>query len=105
MLSFEKARVRAIKDEYLDGKPHRVIMGVRCENLFLTEKGKGFRCTASNIELLGSETNIYTSAEGVNITLKLNYRPDVSVGDEIYVGMDESKLYLFDSVTTNTILK
>ena len=105
VLSFEKARVRAIKDEYLDGKPHRVIMGVRCENLFLTEKGKGFRCTASNIELLGSETNIYTSAEGVNITLKLNYRPDVSVGDEIYVGMDESKLYLFDSVTTKTILK
>ena len=80
-------------------------MGVRCENLFLTEKGKGFTCIASGIELLGSETNIYTSVEGVNVTLKLNYRPDVSIGDEIYVGMDESKLYLFDFFTTKTILK
>lgn len=105
VLCFEKAKVREIKDEYLDGQTHRVVMGVRCENLFLTEKGKGFTCIASGIELLGSETNIYTSVEGVNVTLKLNYRPDVSVGDEIYVGMDESKLYLFDSVTTKTILK
>lgn len=105
VLCFEKAKVREIKDEYLDGQTHRVVMGVRCENLFLTEKGKGFTCLASGIELLGSETNIYTSVEGVNVTLKLNYRPDVSVGDEIYVGMDESKLYLFDSVTTKTILK
>lgn len=105
VLCFEKAKVRAIKDECLDGQTHRVVMGVRCENLFLTEKGKGFTCIASGIELLGSETNIYTSVEGVNVTLKLNYRPDVSVGDEIYVGMDESKLYLFDSVTTKTILK
>lgn len=105
VLCFEKAKVREIKDEYLDGQTHRVVMGVRCENLFLTEKGKGFTCIASGIELLGSETNIYTSVEGVNVTLKLNYRPDVSVGDEIYVGMDESKFYLFDSVTTKTILK
>lgn len=105
VLCFEKAKVREIKDEYFDGQTHRVVMGVRCENLFLTEKGKGFTCIASGIELLGSETNIYTSVEGVNVTLKLNYRPDVSVGDEIYVGMDESKLYLFDSVTTKTILK
>lgn len=105
VLCFEKAKVREIKDEYLDGQTHRVVMGVRCENLFLTEKGKGFTCIASGIELLGSETNIYTSVEGVNVTLKLNYRPDVSIGDEIYVGMDESKLYLFDSVTTKTILK
>lgn len=104
-LSFEKAKVREIREEYLDGRVHRVVMGIRCENLCLAEKGKGFRCVASGIELLGSETNIYTSVEGVNITLKLNYRPDVIIGDEIYVGVDERKLYLFDSVTTNTILK
>lgn len=104
-LSFEKAKVREIRKEYLDGRVHRVVMGIRCENLCLAEKGKGFRCVASGIELLGSETNIYTSVEGVNITLKLNYRPNVIIGDEIYVGVDERKLYLFDSVTTNTILK
>ena len=104
-LSFEKAKVREIREEYLDGRVHRVVMGIRCENLCLAEKGKGFRCVASGIELLGSETNIYTSVEGVNITLKLNYRPNVIIGDEIYVGVDERKLYLFDSVTTNTILK
>lgn len=104
-LSFEKAKVREIREEYLDGRVHRVVMGIRCENLCLAEKGKGFRCVASGIELLGSETNIYTSVEGVIITLKLNYRPNVIIGDEIYVGVDERKLYLFDSVTTNTILK
>lgn len=97
--------VRAVKEEYLDGNAHSVVMGVRCENLFIAEKGKGFRCVVSGIELLGSETNIYTSVEGVNITLRLNYRPDVSVGDEIYVGVDERKLYLFDAETTITIIK
>lgn len=104
-LSFAKENVRAVKEEYLDGNAHSVVMGVRCENLFIAEKGKGFRCVVSGIELLGSETNIYTSVEGVNITLRLNYRPDVSVGDEIYVGVDERKLYLFDAETTITIIK
>lgn len=104
-MAFPKASVRPVEERYLDGEEHPVILGVRCEDLLLTEEGKGFCCTVLGVELLGSETNIYTSLEGVDVTLKLNYRPNVCVGDRIFVGMNERKLYLFDANTSTTILK
>ena len=109
VLTYDQKKLRPIAEEYLDGAPHAVVLGVRSENLFLaeklSEKQEGFACTVTNIELLGSETNIYTVIDGVNITLTLNFRPAVSVGDQIFVGMNEGKLYLFDAETSRTILK
>lgn len=103
-LGFDVKNMRAIDEKYLDGEKHSVVLGVRCEDIYISESGKGFNCTVSGIELLGNETNIYTSIDGVNITMKLNYRPDIAAGNVISVGFNEKKLYLFDSETTNSIL-
>ena len=103
-LEFDIKNMRAIDEKYLDGEKHSVVLGVRCEDIYVSESGKGFNCTVSGIELLGNETNIYTSIDGVNITMKLNYRPDIAAGNTISVGFNEKKLYLFDRETTNSIL-
>lgn len=103
-LGFDVKNMRAIDEKYLDGEKHSVVLGVRCEDIYISESGKGFNCTVSGIELLGNETNIYTSIDGVDITMKLNYRPDIAAGNEISVGFNEKKLYLFDGETTNSIL-
>ena len=105
VLTCEKKKMRPVDERYLDGEPHDVVLGIRSENFFLSKDGSEFACTVSEVELLGSETNIYTTFNGANIILKLNYRPAVAEGDPIVVGVDAGKLYLFDAETTKTILK
>ena len=102
--TYPLSALKKIKKEYADGKEHAVKVGIRAENLLLSEDGKGIPCAVNNLELLGNETNVYaTSPSGEDIILKLGYRPDIKVGDSIAIGLDEAKIYLFDAESTQTI--
>jgi multiple sugar transport system ATP-binding protein len=47
-------------------------------------------------ELLGAETNIYTTINDSNIVASVDARADVSIGDKLTLGLDMNKIHFFD---------
>jgi multiple sugar transport system ATP-binding protein len=47
-------------------------------------------------ELLGSETNLYTSVNGSNVCASINARAGVRIGDKMKLALDMHKCHFFD---------
>lgn len=103
----EKA-AKLIAGGYIDKD---VIMGIRPENLadmdsvLDVEKAKYSTVTAKVevTEMLGSETFLYMICEGSNITARVNPSCQPKPGDSIVIGLDTSKIHVFDPETEQTI--
>ena len=96
--------LRAIKEEYLDGKEHDVIVGVRGEHLKIGEVG--LSATVKYTENLGNDTIVLadiSTGKGFNISCK--ERTIYNTGDVIKVSFEASDIHLFDMETENTIYK
>ena len=104
-----KAKADALKAGNYVGKD--VMMGIRPEHLadmdtvVESEKSKYavVKASVEVTEMLGSETYLYMVCEGHNITGRVNPSCTATPGSTISMGIDVSKIHLFDLETQLTI--
>lgn len=98
-LKLDLSKMRRISGEYLDGQEHEVTLGVRGENLHISEKG--LKVTINMNEILGNNTQLFASlAQNLpDCIICVNGRGDYRSGQEIFVTPDEQHIYLFDKDT------
>ena len=103
-VELDTSKMRAIKPEYLDGKEHKVVLGVRAEHLCVGEKGVNM--AISIFEILGSTTHLFVHLDGQNndyiVSVDDNNR--WMSGQKIKVSFAEEKIHLFDKETGESIL-
>ncbi|MEG0456783.1 MAG: ATP-binding cassette domain-containing protein, partial [Oscillospiraceae bacterium] len=104
-LTEAKTKNGSIKD-YI-GK--QVMMGIRpeCihdEEMFISNATTGLiECKVEVTELMGSETYLFLSCEGINLTAKVSPRSKARPGDEIKMAIDVNRIHIFDKDTELTI--
>lgn len=113
-LQFNNVRLLVEKDSlpkldlYRAYKNEEVILGIRPEHFKIVNKGdkNSFLLKISNIESLGNEMNIEGFVDnGKQKIVVRSFRNDyLSIGDEIYVGVDFNKIHLFSKENEETLL-
>ena len=89
--------LRPIEDEYLDGEFHKVIFGIRSEDLQIVDKGE-IELKVCLTEVLGSETLIHGDSldeEPFKLVIKSSERLTNRIGDIIHVDLNKNKIHLF----------
>jgi multiple sugar transport system ATP-binding protein len=82
-----------------------VILGIRPEDIhdeqvvMDTYPGAVLDIIVDVAELLGSETNIYTSINGNNVCASINARTGVRIGDKMKLALDMNKCHFFNPET------
>lgn len=95
------------KNDYI-GK--EVILGIRPENIDYSEefisknKSSLFKATVEVTELMGAESYIYLSKNGINLVARVNGTSKAKVGDRLTVAIDVSKIHIFDKESEIAIL-
>ncbi len=94
-LLFPLKGMRKLKSEYLDGKEHEATLGIRSEDLSLSEKGLTGK--VAGVEILGNETHLFIERpdQEKNIILKSYSRPQIRIGNTIEFFFNASKIHLF----------
>ena len=69
-------------------------------------KDSAIEVTVEHVELLGSETHLYFTADGLDQRLVASVSPRsvAAPGDRITLGFDTNRLHFFDADTEKTIL-
>lgn len=101
-----------ISDDYLNTEK-KVVFGIRPEDMIyqLEDYNKNFQrlgVNVVNVEALGGETLIYVDLNfdnNCNTVVKAGGDVIVKNGDFIHIGINKSKIYIFDSVTGNNLCK
>lgn len=101
-----------ISNEYVNTEKD-VVFGIRPEDMIyqLEEYNKNFQrlgVKVVNVEALGGETLIYVdlnSDNNYNTVVKAGGDTIVKNDDFIHIGINKSKIYIFDSVTGNNLCK
>jgi multiple sugar transport system ATP-binding protein len=87
-----------------------VVLGVRPECIhdepaFLSQATTGvINTTVEVTEMMGAETYLYLTCEGINLTARVSPRSDVRPQDEIQVAIDPNRIHIFDKETEKTVL-
>ena len=84
-----------------------LVIGVRSEDIWLSENEEGINAFVSMIEILGSECLVYLKVDTLEseLVMKLQGRPTFEVESEIKVILNHHNLHLFEKETENSILK
>ena len=73
-------------------------LGIRPEHLMFQSEG-GIAARVQLVERLGSESYLHAETpDGQMLIAKVSGDADVEIGREIYLGMHEKYVHLFDSV-------
>ena len=102
--------VKKLKSDIYIGKD--IYLGVRPENLnddaeFVAENpGCAFEADVEMTELMGSETYLYLSVNGVegNMVARVDPRSRTAAGQKVKIAADPARLYMFDAKTGENIL-
>ena len=87
-----------------------VILGIRPEDIhdeqvvMDTYPGAVLDIVVDVAELLGSETNIYTSINGNNVCASINARTGVRIGDKMKLALDMNKCHFFNPETEQRLV-
>ncbi len=87
-----------------------IIMGVRPENIhdeemFLSAAKTGIIDADVEItEMMGAETYLYLTCEGINLTARVDPRSTARPQDTIKVAIDPNKIHIFDKETEKTVV-
>jgi multiple sugar transport system ATP-binding protein len=87
-----------------------VVMGIRPENLhdeeaYLSSMPDSIvESKIDVVEMMGAETFLYMTVEGVNFTARVNPRTKAKAGDTVKIALDVNKIHLFDKDTERTII-
>lgn len=102
-------KLRKIKNEYLDGNEHKVILGIRPEHVHIVSKKQddSFQVETTICENLGSETLVYADfalgkdknirESTSSIVIKKYDRNLYSPKSNIFVEFEKDKIHLFSS--------
>ena len=103
-ISLKLSELRTIQDEYLDGKPHSVYLGVRGENIRLDESG--IKATLTIKEVLGNTTQLFLrfNGEDNDFIVSVPERNDLIPGDAVGVSFTEKFVHLFDRESELSIM-
>ena len=97
-LTIKEKSLRKIDPDYLDGHPHKVIFGIRAENVHISAQKADFKACVHISEVLGSETLVYTKFnpdDKSEFVLKTTERLNVTPGTMINISLDKEKIHLF----------
>ena len=96
-----------VLEEYVDKE---IIIGIRPENIhdeemFISAAKTGIVDAEVEItELMGAETYLYLSVEGISLTARVSPRSTARPQDTIKVALDPNKIHIFDKETEKTII-
>jgi multiple sugar transport system ATP-binding protein len=79
----------------------RVILGLRAEDLSVSKEEGNFKCTVASVEEIGGKK--YAECD-LTSTLSFTLEADAAKGDQVNIGADLSRLYIFDSETRFNLL-
>ena len=102
-----QSKVTPDLEHYIDKE---VTMGIRPENVhdepqYLANATTGIvKCSVEITELMGAETYLYLTCEGIPITARVSPKSTARPQDEIDVVFDAEKIHLFDKETEKTII-
>jgi multiple sugar transport system ATP-binding protein len=103
-LEFDLTNMRGLVDDYKSLVDSELIVGIRGENIILSDKGLSAKVTL--IEVLGNETHIHLSLENINNEMILisQERTSLRIDDIVKINFDEKHIHLFDKKTTKSIM-
>ena len=87
-----------------------VILGIRPENIhdeemFLSNAKTGMiEATVDVTEMMGAETYLYLTCEGIPLTARVDPRSTARPQDTIRVAIDPNKIHIFDKETEKTVI-
>ena len=91
--------LRPLQEEYLDGKEHQAILGIRSEDIAIKDKGD-FEMKVGVTEVLGSETLLHMESLSENpfkLVIKSADRIKVSHNQVLSVDINKTKIHLFSN--------
>ena len=103
-VKLDLAKLRTIKEEYLDGNSHAVYLGVRGENIKVADGG--IKATLTIKEVLGNTTQLFVRLEekGNDFIVSVPERNDLVPGDAVSIKFNEQFVHLFDKETEQSIM-
>ena len=103
-VKLDLAKLRTIKEEYLDGNTHAVYLGVRGENIKVADGG--IKATLTIKEVLGNTTQLFVRLEekGNDFIVSVPERNDLVPGDAVRIKFNEQFVHLFDKETEQSIM-
>ena len=94
--------------EPLVGK--EVVLGIRpeCihdEDMFISAAKTGvIKTTVEVTEMMGAETYLYLTCEGIPLTARVSPRSTARPQDEIQVAIDPNRIHIFDKETEKSVV-
>ena len=103
-LEFNLKNMRGLQEDFKNMKDHSLTLGIRGENVMLSEDG--ISAKVDLIEVLGNGTHVHLSINNneTKSILILQERTNLKVGDIIKIKFDEKHIHLFDKETTKSIM-
>ena len=104
-VSFDIKDVKPIKDRYMSGDCHELVLGVRGEHIIINKDKKGILAEISFVEILGNTTNILCKLENSNdeFNISVQERSTLEAGEKIRVSFAPNNIHLFDKETGRTV--
>ena len=104
-LKFDLSKTRLLKDEWKEFTDKELVLGIRGENLYISDEGLKAKITL--MEVLGNGTHIHLQVENIEnkVILLLQERTNLKIGDEIRINFANEAIHLFDKETTHTIMQ
>ncbi len=98
------SELRTIQSKYLDGKVHKVYLGIRGENITVGESG--IKATLSIKEVLGNTTQLFVrlGEKGDDVIVSVPERNDLMPGDAVHIEFNEKFVHLFDRDTELSVM-
>ena len=98
------SRLRTVQEKYLDGASHRVYLGIRSENIKLSDSG--IRTTLSIKEVLGNTTQLFVrlGERDNDVIVSVGERNALIPGDVVYINFNEEFVHLFDKESELSIM-
>ena len=111
-LIYPLEKFREFNNEFCDGNEHKVILGIRPDNVSISQNGE-LECKVNIIETLGNECLVYSDFDLKNETsineslsslvISLKDRTSFKMGDVIKVSFDPTKIHFFKDEEDNEI--
>ena len=107
-VGFDLAKLRGINEAYLDGEAHEVTLGIRGENITVSDKkgGNGLETSLTVKEVLGGTTQLFVklAQDGPDYIVSVAGRTEIDAGDKVYITFDEHYVHLFDKTSEQSIM-